>query len=136
MKRILGSVAIMLTIIGCAGIQTVSKYNYVQPEQVDVNGKCFQVRVLPPVLDLDSSNTSNTAYVDICPAASFATSYLEGLTFGLLDTTAPKESHEEALRQYFKNSNKDCEVLTPYSNYISDGMGGSLGYEVRFDCKI
>ena len=61
MKRILGSVVIMLTIMGCAGMQTVSKYNYVQPEQEDVNGKCFQVRVLPPVLDLDSSNTSNTS---------------------------------------------------------------------------
>jgi hypothetical protein len=131
MKRILGSVAIMLTVMGCAGMQTVSKYNYVQPEQVDVNGKCFQVRVLPPVLD-----SSTTAYVDICPAASFATSYIEGLTLGLLDTTPSKEKHEEALRQYFKNNSRDCEVQPPYSSYISDGMGGSLGYEVRFECKI
>lgn len=113
-----------LLLIGCAGLQTVSKYNSITPSTVDVNGKCFQVYL---------DRLSNSAYVDECPLASAANSYIEGLTLGIVDTTPSQESHTKALKTLFAKEYLDCEP-SGYPFKIGDGMGGSYGYEFQFKC--
>lgn len=112
-------------LISCAGIETVSQYNNSPVKKVDVNGKCFQVFL---------KTSTNSAYVDECPAASFAKSYIEGLTLGIVDTTPPEESHVQALETLLKQENMNCEI-DKYPFKIKDGMGGSLGYEIKYICK-
>ena len=112
-------------LISCAGIETVSQYNNSPVKKVDVNGKCFQVFL---------KTSTNSAYVNECPAASFAKSYIEGLTLGIVDTTPPEESHVQALETLLKQENMNCEI-DKYPFKIKDGMGGSLGYEIKYICK-
>lgn len=119
-------VSFSLFLISCAGIQTVSKYNSAPSAEILLEGKCFVVRVL---------TSSNTAHVDECTAMAAAKSAIEGFTFGLYDSTLPKESHEQALIQHFEQQKRDCSIEPAYTNRIGDGMGGSHGYEVRFNCK-
>ena len=115
-----------LFLVGCAGIQTVSKYNSAPSAEISLDGKCFVVRLL---------TSSNTAHVDECTAMAVAKSALEGFTLGLYDSTLPKESHEQALIQHFEQQKRDCTIEPAYTNRIGDGMGGSHGYEVRFYCR-
>lgn len=126
MIKQLSLVGVLLLIASCAGIQTVSKYNYIQPVNVQVDGKCFRAY---PKLD------ANTIYVDECPLASAGKAYLEGLTLGLVDTTPPKDMHERAALEYLKQNNLDCEIIYPNTYYISDSMGGSYGYEIYLVCN-
>jgi len=112
-------------LIGCAGISTVSQYNETPAEKVDVNGKCFQVSLKPSI---------QSAYIDECPGAAFAKSYFEGLTLGIVDTTPAEYLHIQALEILLKEKNMDCEI-DKYPFKIKDGMGGSLGYEIKYICK-
>ena len=112
-------------LISCAGIDTVSQYNNSPVKKVDVNGKCFQVFL---------KTSTNSAYINECPAASFAKSYFEGLTLGIVDTTPPEESHTQALKILLEQEGMNCEV-DKYPFKIKDGMGGSLGYEIKYICK-
>ena len=124
-KNIFIAAIFALTLVSCAGLQTVSQYNNIQPVQVDVGGKCFAVSYLP---------SNSTMYVNVCPFSNAASSYFEGLTLGIVDTTPSQQSHEEAAKQYIKNQGIDCKIDTYYSSRISDGMGGSHGYEVKVNC--
>jgi hypothetical protein len=126
MKKITTLLSLTFFLYGCAGLQTLSKYDNTKPVRIDVDGKCYSV-TLPP--------TSSTAYVDECPAASVAKSAIEGFTFGLYDSTPPKESHEKALKIHLQQQGKNCDIDPAFSNRIGDGMGGSYGYEVSFKCE-
>lgn len=126
MLKQLSVITLVLLVASCAGIQTVSKYNYVQPVQVNVDGKCFQA--YPKI-------SEGTIYVDECPLASAGKAYLEGLTLGLVDTTPPKDMHERAALEYLKQNNLDCEIVYPNTYYISDSLGGSYGYEIYLICS-
>jgi hypothetical protein len=118
---------LMIVLSSCAGIQTVSKYDGIAAISVDVDGKCFSVY---PYI------ANNTIYVNECPFASAGKSYIEGLTFGLVDTTPPKESHEKAALNYLESTKQDCEIIYPNTYYISDSLGGSYGYEISVNCTF
>lgn len=126
MIRQLTLFAFLLVVASCAGLQTVSKYNYVQPVRVDVDGKCFNA--YPKI-------NEGTIYVDECPLAAAGKSFVEGLTFGTVDTTPPKDMHERAALEYLKQNNLDCEIVYPNTYYISDSLGGSYGYEIYLICN-
>jgi hypothetical protein len=110
---------------GCAGFDTVSKYNSVKPDRVDVNGKCYFVYLM---------TGSQSALVDECPAAAASKAFVEGLTFGIVDTTPSEESHIKALENLFAQKSMDCEA-GKYPFKVRDGMGGSYGYELKYSCK-
>ena len=112
-------------LISCAGIDTVSQYNNSPVKKVDVNGKCFQVFL---------KTSTNSAYVDECPAASFAKSYFEGMTLGIVDTSPSEESHVKAFETFLEQEKMDCKI-DKYPFKIKDGMGGSYGYELKYSCK-
>lgn len=112
-------------LISCAGMSTVSQYNNSPEKKVEVNGKCFQIYL---------KTSTNSAYINECPAASFAKSYFEGLTLGIVDTTPPEESHTQALKILLEQEGMNCEV-DEYPFKIKDGMGGSYGYEIKYICK-
>lgn len=106
-------------------MDTVSQYNSIKAEKVDVGGKCFSVQ-------LKSGNQS--ALVDECPAAAASKAFVEGLTWGIVDTTPSEASHVQALRNLFEQKGMDCEV-GKYPFKVRDGMGGSYGYELKYSCK-
>ena len=106
-------------------MDTVSQYSSIKAEKVDVDGKCFSVQ-------LKSGNQS--ALVDECPAAAASKAFVEGLTFGIVDTTPSEESHVQALVNFFEQKDMDCEV-DKYPFKVRDGMGGSYGYELKYSCK-
>ena len=74
-ERTLLLMVVIVTLTSCAGMQTVSQYNGIAPEKVDVNGKCFQIYL---------KTFSQSAYVDECPMAAIGKAYLEGATFGII----------------------------------------------------
>lgn len=115
----------LVILVGCAGMDTVSQYNSIKAEKVDVDGKCFSVQ-------LKSGNQS--ALVDECPAAAASKAFVEGLTWGIVDTTPSEESHVQALVNFFDQKDMDCEV-DKYPFKVRDGMGGSYGYELKYSCK-
>ena len=115
----------LVILVGCAGMDTVSQYNSIKAEKVDVDGKCFSVQ-------LKSGNQS--ALVDECPAAAASKAFVEGLTWGIVDTTPSEESHVQALVNFFEQKDMDCEV-DKYPFKVRDGMGGSYGYELKYSCK-
>jgi len=115
----------LVILVGCAGMDTVSQYNSIKAEKVDVDGKCFSVQ-------LKSGNQS--ALVDECPAAAASKAFVEGLTWGIVDTTPSEESHIQALINLFAQKDMDCEV-DKYPFKVRDGMGGSYGYELKYSCK-
>lgn len=115
----------LVILVGCAGMDTVSQYSSIKAEKVDVDGKCFSVQ-------LKSGNQS--ALVDECPAAAASKAFVEGLTWGIVDTTPSEESHVQALVNFFEQKDMDCEV-DKYPFKVRDGMGGSYGYELKYSCK-
>ena len=107
-------------------IDVINGFGKIKPgKKVDVDGKCFSVQ-------LKSGNQS--ALVDECPAAAASKAFVEGLTWGIVDTTPSEESHVQALVNFFEQKDMDCEV-DKYPFKVRDGMGGSYGYELKYSCK-
>lgn len=125
LKNNLALIFSVVFLVGCAGMDTVSQYSSIKAEKVDVDGKCFSVQ-------LKSGNQS--ALVDECPAAAASKAFVEGLTWGIVDTTPSEESHVQALVNFFEQKDMDCEV-GKYPFKVRDGMGGSYGYELKYSCK-
>ena len=124
-KNIFILAAFGVFLISCAGLQTVSQYNYIKPVQVDVSGKCFAVSYL---------ESKSSMWVNVCPVSDAGSAFVEGLTLGIVDTTPPQKSHEEAAKKYIQKEGLDCTVDSLMTFRISDGMGGSHGYEVKVNC--
>ena len=66
--------------------------------------------------------------------AAASKAFVEGLTWGIVDTTPSEASHVQALRNLFEQKGMDCEV-GKYPFKVRDGMGGSYGYELDYSCK-
>lgn len=117
----------LLIISGCAGIQTSYYYdmNSENKTSVEYQGKLFNI--------LDDTDKSS-ALVTEDMATDIFKSFVEGLTLSIADFTAPVSMFEGAVMMYLdENKNKKCEITR--SNFISDGLGGGIGYEIFYKCQ-
>ena len=62
-------------------------------------------------------------------ATDFAKSTVEGALLALVDLTAAVGSFEGAMNVYLRQY-KDSDCKIDRSNFISDGIGGGIGYEI------
>lgn len=125
--RILIAIFLGLLLTSCAGIQTVSHYEKASggvSTKVLSNGKNFTV--------LDDKENS-AAMVQEGFAADFGKAIVEGLTFGIADLTASNSLYHNAMSVYLEE-HKDVQCRITESNYVSDGLGGSYGYEFFYRC--
>ncbi|MDD9842139.1 MAG: hypothetical protein OXU76_05735 [Alphaproteobacteria bacterium] len=117
----------LFLLTGCAGIQTDAYYSRVSPEVIKVKfeGKTFLVRD-----DLGRS----AAFLTESYGVDMAKAFFEGLTLTLVDLTAPVLLFEGAMQNYLDEYKVvDCSIIR--SNFISDGLGGGLGYEMFYKCE-
>ena len=126
MKKLL-QLPITIFLFSCAGINTVSVYEANSKNSIKVtNGsKVFVV--------LDDENKS-AALVMEDNLTDAGKAFVEGLFIMLIDLTAPVGAFESAMQNYLAEyKDTDCEITR--SNFISDGMGGGIGYEIFYKCN-
>ena len=126
MKKLI-LIPLSLFLVGCAGLQTAAEYDRNSENRIIVNfeGKSFAVQ---------DDVIKSSALVTESIATDTMKSFIEGLTFTLVDLTASVSKFEGAMNNYletFKDGN--CEITR--SNFISDGMGGGIGYEIFYKCE-
>ena len=119
-------ILLCLVFVSCAGLQTASEYDRnTNIISVNFEGKTFYVQ---------DNEIKSSALVSESFGTDFMKGLFEGLTLTLVDLTAPVGKFEGAMKNYlvtYKNS--DCEITR--SNFISDGIGGGIGYEIFYKCK-
>lgn len=117
---------VTLFVSSCAGIQTASQYERNAEKAVTVvfEGKSFVV--------LDDVAKSS-AFVSEDAATDLFKGVVEGAFLTLIDLTAPVGQFEGAMLVYLnENKNGNCQLKR--SNFISDNLGGGLGYEIYYEC--
>ena len=125
MKKII-VIFLSFTLIGCAGLQTLSEYekNVKDKVVVEFEGKTFLVQ---------DDKSKSAALVTEDTATDFFKSAIEGLTLTLVDLTSSVINFEGAMGNYLSQyKSNQCEIKR--SNFISDGMGGGVGYEIFYEC--
>jgi hypothetical protein len=127
MKKII-LIPLSLIFVGCAGLQTSLEYDRNAERRIIVNfeGKDFAVQD-----DLAKSAALVTEDV----ATDVVKGFLEGLTFTLVDFTASVGKFEGAMNNYLDTYKKDSDCEITRSNFISDGAGGGVGYEIFYKCE-
>ena len=115
-----------LIFVGCAGLQTASEYDRnTNLIKVNFEGKEFYVQ---------DNETKSSALVTESYGTDFIKGLFEGLTLTLVDLTASVGKFEGAMKNYLVTyKNNDCEITR--SNFISDGIGGGIGYEIFYKCE-
>ncbi len=116
-----------ILLAGCSGLQTQLDYdkNAEKIVSVLVEGKKFDVR---------DNLTRSSALVTEGASADILKSIAEGLTMTLVDLTASVSKFEAAMENYLKE-NKQSECAIVRSNFISDNLGGGIGYEIFYKCE-
>ena len=127
MYRFLLATILLILLTGCSGLQTAREYDKNAEAAVSVKfeGKTF-------VIQDDLNKSSAMVYEDI--ATGFFKSAVEGAFLTLIDLTAPVSQFEGAMLIYL-DENKESECDIKRSNFISDNLGGGLGYEIFYDCE-
>ena len=124
MKKV---IILSLFLVGCAGLQTAAEYDRNAGKRIIVNFEGESFAVQDDVIKSSALVTENFA-------TGIAKSILEGLTLTSVDLTASVSKFEGAMNNYlesFKDGN--CEITR--SNFISDGIGGGVGYEIFYKCE-
>ena len=125
MKKLL-LLPITILLFSCSGLNTVSVYeaNSTNAAKVTNGSKVFLV--------YDDANKS-AALVMEDSLTDVGKSLVEGLFITLIDLTAPVGAFEGAMQNYlFEYKENDCQIIR--SNFISDNMGGGIGYEIYYKC--
>ena len=126
MKKLI-LIPLSLIFVGCAGLQTVAEYDRNSDSRIIVSfeGKSFAVQ---------DDVIKSSALVTESIASDAMKSFIEGLTFTLVDLTASVSKFEGAMNNYLETFKDDnCEITR--SNFISDGIGGGIGYEIFYKCE-
>jgi hypothetical protein len=127
MYRFLLATFLFIFLTGCSGLQTKQEYDKSAEDAVSVKfeGKTFVIQ--------DDLNKSS-AFVSEDAATDFFKSYVEGAFLTLIDLTAPVSQFEGAMLIYLEE-NKEGQCDIKRSNFISDNLGGGLGYEIYYECE-
>ena len=126
MKKLI-LIPLSLFLVSCAGLQTAAEYDRNAEDIIIVNfeGKNFAV---------GDNVIKSSALVTEDFATDITKSVLEGLTLLLVDFTAPVSQFEGAMNNYLESyKDGNCEITR--SNFISDGIGGGIGYEIFYKCE-
>lgn len=115
---------------GCAGLKTFDEYSTSssRPETIESDGGCYNVWKHP--------GGDQSIVVRQCEGSKMGHAVAEGVimavSLGLIRTdvgATPKE-FIRAAKKYLGN-----QCLIANSERLDDGMGGTLGYEIIYDCK-
>jgi hypothetical protein len=126
MKKLI-LIPLSLIFVGCAGLQTAAEYDRNSDSRIIVSfeGKSFAVQ---------DDVIKSSALVTESNATDTMKGIIEGLTFTLVDLTASVSKFEGAMNNYLETFKDDnCEITR--SNFISDGIGGGIGYEIFYKCE-
>lgn len=126
MKKLI-LIPLSLIFVGCAGLKTAAEYDRNSDSRIIVSfeGKSFAVQ---------DDVIKSSALVTESNATDTMKGIIEGLTFTLVDLTASVSEFEGAMNNYLETFKDDnCEITR--SNFISDGIGGGIGYEIFYKCE-
>ena len=86
----------------------------------------------------DDPRSSRAFIEEWSGAFALTKGFIDGLSLGLLDTAASRETHLSVLFKYFRTVNKQgCEVLSVERDHdgIEFMFGGTNGYVVQYKCR-
>lgn len=123
MKNFIALPALLL-LTACAGIENANYYSQTAPTREIISGeKCFLV---------NDNVRYRRAVVMECAGVDGFKSIVEGLSLGLLDLTAAAVKFENVIINMKRANGDTCEVTD--SQFIADGVGGGVGYEIFYEC--